>query len=163
MTKEQRLLVRAYLEMFDVLHNGMCYGADEECLKMFDESAASRSSQLRVVGHPPTNRSGMTRFRPVQCHLEMRESFPYLVRDEHIVQECHMLIATPAEPNEIMQSGTWATIRRARKHYRDHYIICPNGVIRVVRYKDGKPLEWNMVARPGDIYALVLATNVTSN
>lgn len=39
----------------------------------------------------------------------------YLKRDDAIVKESNELVAFPRTAREILRSGTWATIRRARK------------------------------------------------
>lgn len=39
----------------------------------------------------------------------------YLARDSAMVRECDVLLAFPGSKTEVLRSGTWATIRRARK------------------------------------------------
>jgi len=60
-----------------------------------------------------------------------RKAKPYLARNQDIVDETEVLIAVPAQKKEIVRSGTWATIRRARKAGRLIYFIFPDG--RVVK------------------------------
>lgn len=38
-----------------------------------------------------------------------------LVRNEFIVAQASVMLATPKEDSEVLRSGTWATIRHARK------------------------------------------------
>ncbi len=40
---------------------------------------------------------------------------PYMKRNDLIVAESDTLTAFPAQPDERLRSGTWATVRRARK------------------------------------------------
>lgn len=47
---------------------------------------------------------------------------PPLDRNLDIVSQCEVLVATPYEREEIMRSGTWATVRAARKQSK-HYAI----------------------------------------
>jgi hypothetical protein len=49
---------------------------------------------------------------------------PYLKRNEDMIKKCDMLIACPIDKNkEILRSGTWATIRKARKLNRIIHIL----------------------------------------
>ena len=49
---------------------------------------------------------------------------PYLKRNEDIVNKCDVLIACPIDKNkEILRSGTWATIRKARKLNKTIYLL----------------------------------------
>lgn len=53
-----------------------------------------------------------------------------LVRDENIAMDCSRMIACPAGPEaSYPRSGTWATIRRARKWGKPVTIIWPDGSI----------------------------------
>src|SRR5262245_41796084 len=54
----------------------------------------------------------------------------YLVRNRDIVEETDLLIAAPANAVEHLQSGTWCTVRYARRSGR-HSIIRPDGTGRV--------------------------------
>jgi hypothetical protein len=52
----------------------------------------------------------------------------YLARDDNIVAETDVLVATPAQTTEVMRgSGTWATIRYARRREKPRILIWPNG------------------------------------
>ena len=59
----------------------------------------------------------------------MRKPKPYLERNKDIVDETGLLIATP-KGEEIVRSGTWSTIRYARKNHKKIIIIMPNGNLR---------------------------------
>jgi hypothetical protein len=55
-----------------------------------------------------------------------------LARNLIIVQRCDHLLATPASRKEMMRgSGTWATIRYARKAGKPHTIVWPDGEIEL--------------------------------
>ncbi len=47
--------------------------------------------------------------------LRVLESKPYLERNRDIVDASEVLIACPSTREEVMRSGTWATVRYARK------------------------------------------------
>ncbi len=53
-----------------------------------------------------------------------------LLRNQSIVNRCDRLIACPAEYEEQLRSGTWSTIRYARKAGKSITIIFPDGSIR---------------------------------
>lgn len=57
--------------------------------------------------------------------------YPYLTRNRYIVHHATHLIATPAEYHEVQRSGTWSTIRAARRIYMPTFIIIwPNGRVK---------------------------------
>jgi predicted Rossmann fold nucleotide-binding protein DprA/Smf involved in DNA uptake len=58
------------------------------------------------------------------------------VRNKVIVRETEILIAVPAETMEQHRSGTWSTVRYARKLERAVCIIRPDGTLI---HERGKP------------------------
>lgn len=52
-----------------------------------------------------------------------------LDRNKKIVDDGELLIATPGENKEVMRSGTWSTIRYAKKVNKPVIIIYPNGTV----------------------------------
>lgn len=54
---------------------------------------------------------------------------PPLVRNRDIVDEVDAMIATPKEMTETLRSGTWATIRYARKVGKPVWIVWPDGTV----------------------------------
>lgn len=59
---------------------------------------------------------------------EKREPLPYLARNCVIVDEADILLACPKGPEE-QRSGTWATVRYARKQNKRIVIVYPDGTI----------------------------------
>lgn len=51
-------------------------------------------------------------------------------RNEDIAMVSKIVIATPHSYHEIIRSGTWTTIRRARKFNREICIVFPDGSMR---------------------------------
>lgn len=110
-------------------HHGDCVGADCQA-----HNVAVSLHVPRVIIHPPqdpkkrawTLRLGLTPAFDTTV-IERRE-YPYLVRNHHIVDETDMLVATPATRNEVLRSGTWATVRYARSLGRPVHLILP-GVV----------------------------------
>ena len=98
-------------------HHGDCIGADADFHRLI------RSKGLYVIGHPPLN-NGLRAF----CDFdECREPKPYLERDRDIIDESDWAIFTPGTFREILRSGTWATIRYARKKNMNGFIVWPDG------------------------------------
>ena len=65
----------------------------------------------------------------MQTSPDIRTPRPYLSRNKDIVRETDMLIATPAEAEEQRRSGTWSTIRFARKLGKPVFVIWPDGTV----------------------------------
>jgi hypothetical protein len=52
----------------------------------------------------------------------------YSVRNNNMVRSCQYLIAIPGSFQEQMRgSGTWQTLRFARKEHKPHTVIYPDG------------------------------------
>jgi hypothetical protein len=99
-------------------HHGDCVGADAEA------DTLAKQTMRPVIIHPPTN----NRFRAFCTNArETREAQPYLQRNGAIVRECDVLIATPRTDAEQRRSGTWSTIRYARKLSKPILLISPSG------------------------------------
>jgi hypothetical protein len=107
-------------------HHGGCVGADAamRCL----------ASGSKTVCHPPTDK----KYRAYTFNDVYRQAKPYLERNRDIVDETDMLVAMPGGFREELRSGTWATIRYARKLNRTVVIIWPNGSIWVRKYFGGE-------------------------
>jgi hypothetical protein len=121
MTAEQACALRDLLTSHPgaVLHHGDCIGADEQA----HDIAVSQG--CGIVIHPPLD-DKQRAFRPA---VRTRTPKPYLVRNKAIVRETDLLIATPAEASEQLRSGTWSTVRFARRQGRAIWIIQPDGTV----------------------------------
>lgn len=98
------------------LHHGDCCGADSQAHDI------ARRLELLIVGHPPID-DKLRAFR--KCDI-MREPKDYLIRNRDIVNESDFLIALPFQNNNVARgSGTWYTIRYARKVNCPLQIIAP--------------------------------------
>jgi hypothetical protein len=116
MSEKQRSSLRQVLASFfadgaRVFRHGDCVGADAQA------HAKAKAAGFRVVIHPPSDDSKRA-FCQGDAVLTPR---PYLVRNRHIVDASSVLIATPKGDDEL-RSGTWSTIRYARKVRRDFRI-----------------------------------------
>lgn len=98
------------------LHHGDCVGVDSVAHDLASEL------RLRVVVHPPTIPDKRAYcVGPNVLHLPTK---PYLIRNHDIVDACGTLLALPDGP-ERLRSGTWATVRYARRVGRPVLIRLP--------------------------------------
>lgn len=105
-----------YLPVF--LHHGDCFGADEIAHDW------AKASWFSVIIHPPDD-DRLRAFRKTKPEW-MRTPKPYIERNHDIVDESHVLVAMP-DGEEHLKSGTWATVRYARKVGRPIFIAMPDG------------------------------------
>jgi hypothetical protein len=108
---------------FEEFHHGCCVGADVDAVLLLDAMGV-RTPDLKIIGHPPTDGKLVSKAAcsrsDVLCDPE-----PYLDRNKSIVNACDMLIACPKGPEE-QRSGTWSTIRYAKKNNVGMVIIYPD-------------------------------------
>jgi predicted Rossmann fold nucleotide-binding protein DprA/Smf involved in DNA uptake len=98
-----------------VLRHGDCVGADADA-----NDIATNLDVLRII-HPPKDNKA-------RAHCIVDRTFPpqeYLTRNRHIVDACDVLIAAP-DSKEKRRSGTWSTVRYARKKNKRVIIIKPS-------------------------------------
>lgn len=105
------------------LHHGDCVGSDR------DFHMIGLVLDLTMHLHGPI----ATRFRAL-CEVRLGVDVvyapkPYLERDQDIVNATRALIATPKEMTEVLRSGTWATVRYAKKQRKPVIIVWPNGEV----------------------------------
>lgn len=109
-----------------VFHHGDCVGADAQA----HELVRALQPGARIHGHPPSNSSK----RSWRIFDSIQHPRSYLARNRDIVDACTLLVATPAQPQEVLRSGTWATVRYARgwRHKR-LIVIRPDGEMETRR------------------------------
>jgi len=102
-------------------HHGCCIGADAGA------HIIARGYRYYIILHPPLNPA-----KRAYCNGadEEREPLEYLARNHAIVNECGLLIAAPKSPVEELRSGTWATVRYARKRGVPIWFVLPDGTAR---------------------------------
>lgn len=122
MTLSQKVVVEWLLKQLHptTIHHGDCIGADYE----FHHLASPVVPFCTI--HPPIKSNK----RAFCMSTLLAESKDYLDRNRDIVDESQVLIATPKEAEMQIRSGTWYTIRYARKQRKHLYIVFPNGVVR---------------------------------
>lgn len=117
MTALRRLLI-AEGEGGAEVHHGDCVGADTAC------HVIAVSLTYRTVVHPPAD----SFYRGFCPGTEVLQEKPYLDRNKDIVDACDLLIACPQGPEE-QRSGTWSTIRYARRQGKPVVIVWPSGEV----------------------------------
>jgi hypothetical protein len=125
MTDYQKALIKKELESAWANHpdlmviHGDCIGADAD----FDEIAMNLGIPREIF---PCHLSSMRAWRNKYGAICTREPIAPLKRNERIVEAVDILIAAPYSSEEQVRSGTWHTIRYARKIKKQHLIFWPS-------------------------------------
>lgn len=111
-TKQKRaldVLLMRLDEEFNIteVSHGDCKGSD----KNFHDAVRSLLPKVRINVYPPLDSKHRAFCEGDVVYKEME----YLDRNQAIVDNSDILIATPKENSEVLRSGTWATIRMAKK------------------------------------------------
>jgi len=140
-TVDQMDMIYRVIEEYGVteLHHGDCKGADSLA------HIAALCKRVPVVIHPPNiddDRAFCTGCRTIMSPK------PYIERDHNIVNACDLLLACPYETGEILRSGTWATVRYAKRLGKEVIVALPDG--RVLHYNPSREsLANDKAAKPG--------------
>jgi hypothetical protein len=124
MTRAQTVALNEWWEGLDVdeFHHGACVGADEEAV-----SCCQNFTTAKIIAHPGDIHR-LTSRKAVRESLMTAHPKPCLNRNLDIVDACDILAACPKGPEEL-RSGTWATVRYARKAGRPIVIFWPDGSV----------------------------------
>lgn len=123
-TKEQKerlvLFIKALLKTNTLVGvHGDCIGADA--------AFNSICKSLDIIRHKyPSTLKDYTAHTDA---IQMSEPLDPLVRNKIIVNTSSFLIACPGSIHEKHRSGTWSTVRHARKQNKHIVIIFPDGLI----------------------------------
>ncbi len=117
-TPQQQVWLREQLEnsLIDEFHHGDCIGSDQAA----HDIALSLSLSIHI--HPPT----LAKYRAFLTGDKIYPELPFLARDREMVNTIDMLYATPDGPERV-RSGTWYTIRYARKVGKPVHLVMPRG------------------------------------
>jgi hypothetical protein len=122
MSRKQAMALTVYLTGLKdggiEFHHGDCIGADAQAYKI------ARNAGCRTVCHPPINGVKRANTSP---NDETRAPKDYRDRNMDIVLETEYVVATPKEFHEAQRSGTWSTIRDARRKGKTAVVIWPDG------------------------------------
>ena len=121
MTPQQKILLVEFLKANNIAecHHGDCKGADAAF-----HDLAKQWSKGKIIIHPPNISTHRAFCRGAD---EVRPAKRYLVRNKKIVDCADILLAFPSGQEEILRSGTWSTVRYARKRCMHIVIMYPNG------------------------------------
>ena len=120
---EQEEQIKTILDKYSniIVSHGDCVGSDTEFHKLcilYKETHINKTIMIHIF---PPNNSSLRAFN--QADLLMDEK-PYLERNLNIIKNSSILIACPIDKNkEELRSGTWSTIRQARKNNVFTYIF----------------------------------------
>lgn len=125
MTEEQKesflkIIMTGTQTRIQEFHHGDCIGSDKQAHDM-----VKSLGDISIHVHPPLNPekrafcNGGTIHKPKQ----------YLERNKDIVDSSDILIATPMSFKEEIRSGTWNTVRYARRKFKPVFVIYPDGKI----------------------------------
>jgi len=107
------------LKLYDLgvteFHHGDCIGADEEAHDIVREFFPD----VKIHIHPPKYENK----RAFKVGDVMYAQDDYIPRDRKIVDSTEFLIGAPKSNKEELRSGTWTTIRHARKTYKPLSIL----------------------------------------
>ena len=96
-------------------HHGDCVGADADA----HDIVRAFFPDVKIVVYPPVS----TKQRAFRQGDEFKEPESYITRDHKIVDGTECLIGTPLQNDEILRSGTWATIRYGRKTGKTVFVL----------------------------------------
>ena len=134
MTHVQKVLVEKILKKYKptgIVH-GDCKGADDEFHEIYvrycKDLGKMKMGDWNIVLRP----CDMNSMR-AWCTNAVRiwTPRPPLVRNKDIVDTVDMVVACPKEPEEIVRSGTWSTIRYARRIKRPLIVVKPEKLIEM--------------------------------
>jgi len=124
MTAQQKRSLISFFKFLKTLeititeaHHGDCVGSDSE----FHDLIKDRG--FPIIIHPPKN----PKYRAFRSGNKSCPEKEYLDRNRDIVHACDILIAIPKTDKEEQRSGTWATVRYAKRENKLVIIINPNG------------------------------------
>jgi hypothetical protein len=100
-------------------HHGDCIGVDAQAHELM------RKLDLYIVVHPPISPKARA-FCEGDKILPVKD---YLARNRDIVNVVDTLIGVPETKGEQLRSGTWMTIRYARKRRVRTILIYPDGQV----------------------------------
>lgn len=106
-----------------VVAHGDCVGADAE----FHQLVRDTLPDCVIEVWPPENSAK----RAWCVGDDVHEPLPYMTRNLAIAKTTFGLIACPGETKEQLRSGTWSTVRRARRYGRPILILYPDGTFEV--------------------------------
>lgn len=123
LNSEQKIQIIELLNNYDniIVSHGDCVGADDDFHKLCLEYRENHHNKNLVIHiYPPSNPT-MRAFNQEDVIMDEK---PYLERNKNIINNSNILIACPQDKNnEVLRSGTWSTIRQAKKKQMEIFIF----------------------------------------
>lgn len=121
-------IVGGLFEKFgNIFRHGDCIGVDWEA----GEIVADSFPEVSIIVHPPKNPKYRAYSNKYSVLLPEDD---YLVRDHEMVRRADFTVGFPKDFHEELRSGTWATLRYAKKIKRNHMIIWPDGELQLFEF-----------------------------
>lgn len=130
LTDAQRDALYTYIHecpAFSEVHHGACLGADAEFVDMIHEQG-DEGWVCQIIAHPG-DQPEMTDIESLKRSDLVLPRKPMFQRDRDIVNASTILLACPKGPEEV-RSGTWSTIRYARRTPCKIVIFWPDGKVQ---------------------------------
>lgn len=129
LTKIMRDFTLLPQSLTNVFRHGDCVGADAEA-----HSIVKTHTNFTTIAYPAIIKSELRAFCKADTIYPPAQP---LERNKVIIANSNLLIATPKEFHEVIRSGTWFTLRQARKVKVPFVIIWPcGGIGYTFKYKD---------------------------
>lgn len=124
MSKHQKITFKKFINEktapeIAALHHGDCVGADAECHDI------AVKLNICTHSHPPIR----DQYRAYKGSDKIYAPREYLARDRDIVDMSKVLFAFPNSEYESPRSGTWYTVRYARKKQILVVMVLPDGYV----------------------------------
>ena len=106
--------------------HGDCIGADFQAHAIFHDIMFGRSNGYIVI-HPPDipDKRAYSQGAYDKISVVVLDEKPYHIRNQDIVDWCDVLIVCPEQAQEQQRSGTWSTVRKARRAGKRIIVITP--------------------------------------
>lgn len=126
MQQKQRLEFIIATHDVKEFHHGDCVGADAQA-----HAIVSTFKNIKRICHPPSSDA----YRAHTTNEDTWDALYYIYRNKDIVDCSDILVAMPRSTREELRSGTWQTIRYARKMKKRIIIIYPMGNVFYENFK----------------------------
>lgn len=115
--------------VINILNHGGCVGFDEQIHNIIKIIPTFNNIQLKIHPAKGVDDKYKAKLDMAGCILE-DEKLP-LERNKIMVDKSDCVLAVPKEFKEVLRSGTWSTIRYAKKQNKPLIIIYPDGSLNL--------------------------------
>jgi hypothetical protein len=132
-TRRQRKMFITVLDFLsktappEELHHGDCIGADQQFHVLYGKFVERFIGRHTIRIHPPINeRARAWCTGGYGAEVKWYREKEYLERNDDIAKACDLLIAAPETMEyNVLRSGTWSTVRYAKKRGKPVIILWP--------------------------------------